>query len=392
MSEGRIRLARVVTRLNIGGPARHVRLLHERLDSHLFEEKLFIGETDTREGNLEFGDDPESVERVPGLKRKLDPLQDLGVFRHLLSRLRQLSPGIVHTHMAKAGALGRFAGWRAGVPVIAHTFHGHVLEGYFTKFLNEAFVTTERALARRTDALIAVSTAVRDELLALGIGRPEQWHVVPLGLDLREIRERSLSREEARTSLGLSTKGPAVGIVGRLVPIKDHKTFFQAAAQVVRSCPDATFVVAGDGALRAELEEQAHQLDPGKVKFLGWISDLPALYGALDVVVLTSRNEGTPVALIEAGAASRPVVATDVGGVREVVQDGKTGLLAKPGDALTVASHIVTLLNNGAVARAMGAAGHVWVRERFSADRLLIELTALYEELLAAKGLVKGSG
>ena len=175
------------------------------------------------------------------------------------------------------------------------------------------------ALAKRTDALVSVSTRVRDELLALGIGTPGQWRVVPLGLELGDLLRGPAERSASRAALGLPPQDQLVGIVGRLAAIKDHGTFLAMAAKLAAARPDVSFVVAGDGALRESLEATARSLLGTRIRFLGWATDLPVLYGALDVVVLTSRNEGTPVALIEAGAAGRPVVATDVGGVAEVI-------------------------------------------------------------------------
>jgi len=368
----------VITRMNVGGPARHVKLLHEKLDSDRFESKLFFGTTDAREGNLEFGDPSQGVEYVRALMRRLSPAHDVRAYRTLRARFGQFRPAIVHTHMAKAGTLGRAAARRAGVPIVVHTFHGHVLEGYFRRPISRLFMSIERALARRSDALVAVSVAVRDELLELGIGRPEQWHVIPVGLELEDLLERTPPADRARAALGLPPNGPVVGIVGRLVPIKDHDTFLESARRVVKDRPDVTFVIAGDG----ELESRARAALGERVRFVGWVEDLPLLYASLDVVVLTSRNEGTPVALVEAGAAARPVVATRVGGVPEVVRDGQTGLLAPAGDADTVAGHVLSLLASPQRARELGARGREWVRDRFTASRLAAEIGALYERLL----------
>jgi glycosyltransferase involved in cell wall biosynthesis len=285
--------------------------------------------------------------------------------------------------MAKAGALGRVSAARARVPLVVHTYHGHVLEGYFSRPITRAFLAAERALARRTDILIAVSAAVRDELLGLGIGRPEQWRVVPLGLDLDQLLAGPLDRTTARQRLGLPVDGPAIGIVGRLVPIKDHETFLEASARLATIHPDAIFVVAGDGELRASLEQRARRLLGNRVRFLGWCHDLPALYGALDVVVLTSRNEGTPVALIEAGAASRPVVATSVGGVADVVRESETGLLVAPGDPGAVTEAVSGLLKEPDRAVVIGEGAKAWVQERFSAHRLVVNTASVYEQALA---------
>jgi glycosyltransferase involved in cell wall biosynthesis len=320
------------------------------------------------------------------LQRPVRPAADLRAARALSQVIRARRPVIVHTHLAKAGTLARLAARRNRVPLIIHTFHGHVLEGYFSPAVTRAFVAIERGLARWTDAFIAISPQIRDQILALGVGRPSQWHVVPLGLELDPIIRSTMTRAEARRRLGLDPNRPLVANVGRLVPIKDHSTFLRAAADVVRSHPDVTFVIAGDGELRASVESEARRLLPERVRFLGWVHDLATLYAALDLVVLTSRNEGTPVALIEAGAAGKAVVATSVGGVPDVVRDGKTGLLAPAGDPRAVAMQIAALLDDSSRAAAMGRAGREWVRDRYSVQRLVADTASLYRELLARKG------
>lgn len=380
-----VRVLRIITRLNIGGPAHHALLLTSALARRGFRSELVAGVEGPREGAILPPDG--EITRIPTLKRTADPVAAVRTARALTRLVRARRPQIVHTHMAMAGALGRLAARRAGVPVIVHTFHGHVLSGYFLRPVSKAFVAAERRLARWTDALVSISPAVRDELLSFGIGRPGQWHVIPIGLPLDGLLAGTPSTQEARLRLGLPPAGPVVGIVGRLVPIKDHSTFLEAAARVARRRPDATFVVAGDGELRVPLEARARSILGERVRFLGWVRDLPALYGSLDVVVLTSRNEGTPAALIEAGAAARPAVATRVGGVPEVVRDGATGLLVPPGDPEAVAASVLALLEQGERARALGAAARAWVGGRFSADRLADDVAALYTELLARRGI-----
>jgi glycosyltransferase involved in cell wall biosynthesis len=320
---------------------------------------------------------------VGSLRRETDFLADARAIQTLTRMMRASRPDLVHTHTTTAGGLGRIAARRAKVPVTVHTFHGHVLSGYLSGAQTRALTAAERALAKRTDALVSVSTRVRDELLALGIGRPEQWRVVPLGLELGELLGGPAERSPSRAALGLPPEAPLVGIVGRLAAIKDHGTFLAMAAKLAAARTDVSFVVAGDGSLRGSLEAEAKSLLGNRIRFLGWATDLPVLYGALDVVVLTSRNEGTPVALIEAGAAGRPVVATDVGGVAEVVRDGASGFVVPPGDAAALAARVGTLLDDPEAARAMGLAGREWVRARFSSERLVDDLTALYSELVA---------
>ena len=384
-SEGRPGLMRVITRLNIGGPARQVLMLHRVLPGLGYDCQLVSGAPQAEEGT--FAPPTERYSLVPALRRETDFRADAQAIGTLTAMMRASRPAIVHTHTTTAGGLGRIAGRRARVPILVHTFHGHVLSGYLSGVQTKALVVAERYLARHTDALVTVSGRVRDQLLELGIGRPGQWHVVPLGLELGALLTGPAPSPASRAALGLPAEGPLIGIVGRLAAIKDHQCFLQAAARVAAAHPEAQFVVAGDGGLRSELEVQAKALLGERIHFLGWVTDLPLLYGALDLVVLTSRNEGTPVALIEAGAAGLAAVATDVGGVPDVVRDGQTGFVVPAGDAEAIADRVITLLEQPDRAAAMGTAARDWVRARFAAERLVEDLTALYAHLLASKGL-----
>jgi glycosyltransferase involved in cell wall biosynthesis len=383
----RTRLLRIMTRLNVGGPARQAIFLTRDLQERGFDTRLVWGSSGPREGVIE-PPPGTPASSMPWLARPVSPAQDLRAYRDLSAMIRRWRPRIVHTHLAKAGALGRLAAQRAHVPVVVHTFHGHVLQEYFSTLKNSAFAAAERALAARTDALVAVAPWVRDELLAMGIGTEDTWHVVPVGVDLEPLLRSRVSAKTARTRLGLPLEGPIVGCVGRLVAIKDHETFFEAAVRVAQAVPDATFVLAGDGELRERLQSLARALLGDRVKFLGWVDDLPTLYGAFDVVALTSRLEGTPVALIEASASGTPVVATNVGGVSDVVRDGNTGLLVPPRDPVAVAANVVTLLQDPEGARRMGEEGARWVQGRFSDRRLADDLSELYRELLARKEMI----
>jgi glycosyltransferase involved in cell wall biosynthesis len=375
----RPRVTLLVTRLNVGGAARQIRLLHGRLAERGFEPFVVSGREGAREGRLAV--DGPNAAVVPSLVREMRPLDDLRAFRSIAHLLREQRPSVVHTHLAKAGTLGRLAAHRSGSPILVHTFHGHVLRGYFSPAVSRAYLEVERRLASLTDALVAVSHHVRDELLELGIGTPERWRVIPLGIELETYTDTG-SEAPAGALFDLPTSGPLIGIVGRLVPIKDPDTFLRAAARIAASHSDARFVVAGDGELRPALEARARSLLGGRVRFLGWVEDLPALYAALDVVVLTSRNEGTPVSLIEAGAAGRPVVATRVGGVSEVVHDGVTGWLVPQGDDRALAARVAGLLDRPEEAAAFGEAAKALVAERFSAARTVEAHAELYRELL----------
>jgi glycosyltransferase involved in cell wall biosynthesis len=388
-SGGPIRILRVFSRLNVGGPSIHVILLTAGLRPRGYDTTLIVGYESAREGNL---DDLASargveVQRLAGLGREIRPFQDLRALVSLWRLLRRIRPQIVHTHTAKAGMLGRVAAVLAGVPVVVHTYHGHVLSGYFSRFQTGVYRAIESVLARFSDRLIAVSGSVRDDLVRLGVAPAAKLRVVALGLELGHLAGE-LPRGRLRAEAGFDEQAPLVGIVGRLVPIKDVPTFLAAARLVVARLPAARFVVVGDGEERARLEEMAGELVlGGVVRFLGWRRDLASVLGGLDLVVNCSLNEGTPVALIEALAAARPVIATRVGGTPDLLEDGRFGLLVPPRDAAALAGAMVSVLSEPGPALARSREGQRAVLEKYSVERLLGDVDALYRELLLAKGL-----
>lgn len=364
--------------MNIGGPARQVLLLQRRLPPEL-RPVLAAGTPPAHEGELSAPDVP--VRRLP-LVRPLRPAQDLAALAATRRLVGELAPGIVHTHMAKAGAIGRLAAVSvAGRPRRVHTFHGHVLEGYFGAAQQRGFLELERLLARATDVLVAVSTEIRDELVDLGVGRPGQYEVIPVGIDLGPYLAVERPRGALRSALGLGRDVPLAGVLGRLTPVKDHATLLRSLVEV----PALHLAVLGDGELRSDLEQLASALGVAeRVHLTGWWHDVPGALADLDVVALSSRNEGTPVALIEALAAARPVVATDVGGVRSVVEDGTTGWLRPPGDPAALAGALAEVLADPAEARSRAARGRAQVTGRFGAGRMVADHAALYEQLLAS--------
>jgi glycosyltransferase involved in cell wall biosynthesis len=377
------RVLRVIARLNIGGPAIHATLLTARLDPARFATTLVTGSEDAAEGNyLALHRREASVELIPDLGREIRPLGELRTVRALLQLIRRIRPDIVHTHTAKAGAVGRLAAILCGVPVVVHTFHGHVLRGYFSPAKTAVYRGIERLLATRTDRLLTVTDRVRDELLALGVGRPAQYATVPLGFDLGPLLQAESRRGELRHELRVGD-APLIGIVARLVPIKAHEVFLAAAARIHAAVPRARFLIVGDGERRQALERQVDALGlRPSTHFLGWRADLDRLYADLDVVVLTSRNEGSPVALIEAMAAGVPVVATAVGGVADVVEDGTSGILAAMDDDAGIAAGVLAVLADRDRAKDMGRHGRARVAATYSADRLVADIERLYTTLL----------
>ena len=383
-----VRIARVIARLNVGGPAQHVILLTAGMDRTRFLTTLITGMVGRGEGDLSsmaraWGVEPTVVSVLgPAIR----PMRDMAALGTLVRLFRHLRPDIVHTHTAKAGALGRVAARLAGVPRCVHTFHGHVLEGYFSPTATQLFLRIERVLARRTDRIITVSPRLRQNLLAMGIGRPEQVEVVPLGLDLDRLLRMPRGQTDLRTPLGIPAGAPLLGIVGRLVPIKDHPTLLQALTLLPDGRQAPHLLVVGDGARREGLQRLTHHLGlASRVHFLGWRDDLEAILGGLDVVICCSQNEGTPVALIEAMAAGVPVISTDVGGVGDLVAHGETGWLVPAGDPAALARGIEKLLGNAGLCRRLAATARPAVMERHHVKALIHRMETLYADVLAGK-------
>jgi len=385
---GCVRVLRLFSRLNVGGPSLHVVLLTAGLRPLGYETRLVVGHESPREGNLlEWARSRDvACEQLPGLGREIRPLSDFRSLVSIYRLIRQFRPHVVHTHTAKAGLLGRLAARLAGVPVIVHTFHGHVLRGYFGPTRNRIFCWIETVLASWSSALVAVSESVKADLVALGVAEAARIRVIPLGLEL-DVFQGPLPRGTLRTPAGVPEGSPLVGAVGRLAPIKDLPTLLQAAVRVRASRPDVHFALVGDGEERSLLEREVLRLGlVDAVHFLGWQRDMRAVYGDLELVVNTSRNEGTPVALIEALAAARPVVATRVGGTPDLLADGRYGLLVPPADPEALAAAILNCLEQTDAAAERARAGQRHVLRHHSSARLVEDVHQLYRELLQARG------
>jgi glycosyltransferase involved in cell wall biosynthesis len=372
---------RVITRLNVGGPAIQAVLLSARLNPDRFECLLVAGTETAAEGNMiELGrlDAPPALRRIATLGREISPLDDLRALIALVRMMREYKPDIVHTHLAKAGTLGRVAARIAGVPIVVHTYHGTVFRGYFGSVRSRLFLEIERAVARVTTRLVAITAGQRRELIALGIGDERKVMEIPLGLELAPFVEGT-SHADARTLLGLASDEPVVAIVARLVPIKDVGLFLRALAL---TSSRATGLVVGDGEERATLEAQAASLGIGsRCRFLGWRRDVRSVYAAADVVALTSISEGSPVSIIEAMAAGSAVVCTDVGGVADVVTSEVSGILVKHGDADALAASIDRLLADPNLRRRLGAEARRAVFPRYDVSRLVTDIAGLYTAL-----------
>lgn len=382
----RIRVLRIITRLNVGGPAIHASLLSTRLDPDRFETLLVAGREGPAEGSmLELGRLPRAlrVRRVETLGREISPLDDLRALREVTAIVRAYRPHVVHTHLAKAGAVGRVAARLAGARVVLHTYHGTILRGYFGPGRSSLYALVERALARLSTRVVAITPLQRQELVAIRVAPASRIALVPLGLDLDPFAEPR-DQLAARKALGVPTGVPVVGIVARLVPIKDIGTFLRSIVLLRDRVPAIRALIVGDGEERFALEALARELGLGDaVHFAGFRADMPEVFAACDAVALSSLNEGSPVVLIEALAAAKGVAATAVGGVPDVVRDGVTGLLVPPRDPPALACALARLLAGDGLAARLGSAGALEVRARFHAARLVGDIERLYLELLS---------
>jgi glycosyltransferase involved in cell wall biosynthesis len=385
----KIRVIRVIARLNIGGPAIHVVNLNAGLDPSRFEQSLVVGTEGSGEGSLldyalARGVRPIILPEIVN-EFSLKP-RDVKALAKLHRLMRREHPLIVHTHTTRAGLLGRLAARLAGVPVIIHTFHGHVLHGYYGSLKSGLMRSMERALARITDQLIAVSEQVKRDLVSYEVSPPEKISVIPLGFELEPFLHCQELQGQFRNELGLGNDARLVAIVGRMFPIKNHRLFLDAAARVLVHEPSARFVIVGDGILRTEMEHYAQRLGIAhQVIFTGWRRDLPRIYADLDALVVASDNEGTPVSAIEAMAAGRPVIATRVGGLPDLVQEGQTGYLVPPRSPEPLASAILHLLQEPQTATRMGIDARADILARFPVRRLVDDIEHLYDQLLARK-------
>ncbi|MFA5317735.1 MAG: glycosyltransferase family 4 protein [Dehalococcoidales bacterium] len=388
MQQKKIRVLRIIARLNVGGPAIHTILLTSALNDTEYESVLVCGNVDRFEKEMSYLADKKKVKPViiPELCRSINPVKDLRAFFDILRAIREFKPDIVHTHTAKAGALGRAAAILAGVPVRIHTFHGHIFDGYFSRLQESVFLVIERMLAYFTKYIIVVSEAQKEEIVnKYKIAGEGKVRVVPLGLELDRFSSIAARGGKIRGELGIGDGCILIGIIGRLVPVKNHRMFLDACKKLFDMAGglDIKCVIIGGGEEKEGLERYANELGIcGRVVFAGWKKEMADVYADLDIVTLTSLNEGTPVALIEALASGRPVVSTDVGGVRDVVDDGVNGYLVPSGDSSAFAERLFELCGDPGKRVAFGASGRVKVVGAYSKERLVRDIRSLYEEAL----------
>jgi len=408
-----MKVLRIIARLNVGGPARHVVWLTAGMKSAGYETVLVAGTVPATEDDMGYFAEQLGVTPLvsPEMSREVSPKDALTVVRLFRLMLRE-RPDVVHTHTAKAGTVGRLAGllyrWLTpGVLIgrprmcrFVHTYHGHIFHSYYGRLKTKVFLQIERALARLiTDRIIVLSEQQRREINEkFHVGRAEQFVVIPLGIDTSVYADWRERRELMRQELGAADADILIGIVGRLTEIKNHMMFLSAAGCYRDTMGAANqrrvrFLVVGDGNLSAQLEAQARGLGLGEaVDFLGTRSDPENFYPALDIVALTSHNEGTPLTLIEAMANARPVIATTVGGVPDLLgqrrhgDQGFTvcdrGLAVQPGDASGFALGLATLIDDSELRRELGDRGRSFVIQNYSKERLINDISNLYQDLV----------
>jgi glycosyltransferase involved in cell wall biosynthesis len=395
------RVLRIFNRLVVGGPVLNVTYLTKYM-TPAFETLLVVGERESHEKSAEDLAEQLGIKfvTVKGMGRSLNPASDYFAYRQLKRIIKEFQPDIVHTHAAKPGAVGRLAAASEKVPVILHTFHGHVFHSYFNPVKSKFFISTERFLAKKSDAIIAISEQQKKELAVdFKIAPEEKFRVVPLGFDLDRFRaNQQEKRKKFRTEFNLSDDEIAIGIIGRLVPVKNHYLFMKSIKYVFGNTQRKVkaFII-GDGETRLDLENVAREVSISfstetaaehnyPLVFTSWRSDVDAINAGLDIVCLTSLNEGTPVSLIEAQAADKPIVSTRVGGIADIVIEGETALLANIQDTEMFCQHLLRLVEDDALRQTLGQNSHKHVMAKFSYQRLVSDMSQLYQELLHTKG------
>lgn len=386
----KIKVLRIINRFNLGGPTYNATFLTAYLGDD-FETKLIGGKHGEDEGDSTFITDKYQVEYliVDELQREISLIRDFKAYRKIKQIIQEYQPDVVHTHASKSGFIGRLAAHKLKVPVIVHTFHGHVFHSYFGKLKTLFYKSIEKYLAKRSHAIIAISQAQKKELVELHrIANDNKFKVIPLGFDLERFKDcKSKHHDDFRKKYSLNSNEIVVSIIGRLVPVKNHKWIFDRVVEVERNTTSAFKVlIIGDGELMDDLQTYARSLEKelGKQLFIftSWIKNVEFALGGSDVVVLGSLNEGTPVSLIEAQASGTPVLTTNVGGVRDVVEDGDTGIIVDDFNTEEFEIGLKELIEDQEKRRKMSQNGWSFVENKFGYQRLCQETGDLYKELL----------
>jgi glycosyltransferase involved in cell wall biosynthesis len=398
-----MKIVRIIARLNVGGPARHVVWLTDALKDDEFRSTLIAGTVPDGEKDMGYFADEHGVEPVylREMSRELSVRDVTAVFK-IYRLLKAERPDIVHTHTAKAGTVGRVAAmlyrWstRRGVKVV-HTFHGHIFHSYYGRAKTSIFLVIERMLARvTTDRIVVLSVQQLEEINSkFRVGRREQFRIIPLGIDVTPFEAAGTTRQRIRAELGASDDTVIVGFIGRLTEIKNLGLLLNVAAKCADD-PTVRFVIIGDGHLHADLEQETRGLGiENRVTFLGNRTDVADMYAALDVVALTSLNEGTPLSAIEGMAAGKPVISTAVGGVPGLLGEAiekcegfticKRGIRVETFETEDYLKGLNYLLKNERLRSEMGADAAGYIRSRFSKERLIADIKELYRELYSSK-------
>lgn len=391
------RILRILNRLIIGGPSLNATYLTKYMAPE-YETMLVIGGKDNHEQDAMHLAENLGIEPVvvPSMKRAINLIEDRKAYNDIKKLIKDFKPDIVHTHAAKSGAIGRLAASACKVPVIVHTFHGHVFHSYFGKAKTNAFIQIERYLARQSSGIIAISDIQKQELGDIyKICPKDKIKVIPLGLDLDKFQENKEAKRAAfRSQYLIADDEIAIGIVGRIVPVKNHSLFVSAIAKLQKlSNKKLRFIIIGDGDMRAqtELELAAAHIDyayfPEQARAAqaictSWLTEMDVVFAGLDIVALTSHNEGTPVSLIEAQAAGKPVVSTNVGGVADAVLHQQTGIIVRPNNDTEFCEGLLQLVENENQRIEFGLAGQHFVKERYSYQRLVRDMSGYYEGLM----------
>ncbi len=391
------KVLRIINRFNIGGPTHNAVLLTRFLEPD-FETLLIGGDCEESERNSLFLADEYKVKPliISKMKRSLGLRNDIAAFREICKIIDTFNPDIVHTHASKAGAIGRFAAFRKKVPVVVHTFHGHVFDSYFGKIKTRVIVKIERWLAKRTNAIIAISEKQKSELVfKYQISNSDKVKMVPLGFDLSKFQQESSNKRKLfRNEFQVKEDEILVSIIGRLVPIKNHMLFIEAIHYVkLNSDKRVRAFIVGDGEMRNELQAFARKLklcvsefetitEKSDIVFTSWRKDIDSVLAGSDILALTSLNEGTPVSLIEAQAMGVPIVSTNVGGIENVVIPGKTALLSPKESKIAFFENLISLVEDEQLRKEMSGLGWQFVKERFHYQRLCEDVKALYAELM----------
>ena len=389
------RVLRIINRLNLGGPTYNAAYLTKYMEPQ-YETLLVSGMKEESEESSEYIVENLGIKPVymPEMYRELNPFKDYKSYYRLRKLIDEYKPDVVHTHAAKAGAVGRLAAIHSGVKVIVHTFHGHVFHSYFNPAKTRMFIEIERYLAKRTTAIVTLSDIQKSELVdTFKIAPANKFEIVPLGFDLRRFEEgKEEKRKRFRAMYNIADDEIAIGIVGRLAPVKNHPLFLNAIKEVAEQTQQKLRVfIIGDGEERLKLEALAQSLqlsftatkgEKALITFTSWIKDIDVSNAGMDIIVLSSDNEGTPVSLIEAQASAKPIVSTNVGGIENVVLANETALLSERGNAQKLAQNILALTENAQLRHAMAQKGSDHVREKFSYTRLCSDMVQLYDKLL----------